>query len=580
MKRLSGLLSVLLTVFLLVQPLQAALVLNGSGSVSALRNTLIRSALPSRIQSGMTLSAEDAAMRLYYLQLITGTGTEINGGISFDLDRDLTRLEGAVMAVRLMGAEDAVLAGDYVHPYVDVPEWASAYIGYLYTVGLTEVNTEWLFQPDVPASEEVFMSYMLYALGYRMQMGDYSLLTSASLARAAGISPMADEEPMTRGDAVVAMYNALRTTMKGSSAMLSEQLVAMGYMSYTDAVFLLWSSNADETQAYMDAMGYTAEWIIPNGYYTIRSAENKTNVLNVLADGPNRDYEGLGVTLWQDTGDISQSFRLERTERGTYLLYATCSKGGFNRLLGAGRDGKTIGLYRATSMYALEFTIQGSVDGTWRIAAQTKNGEMYLSAASAVGGAKIQMAAEGQAASQTWVIEKLGIMNSAGQDLALFPAQTMRITQGAYDTYSHMRQNALDIQPTNGMVFAPFNAKVVAMNPGYVTCNGVWIESIEKVRFADGSYDYMTVLFMHDDDISNLSIGQVLAQGEYFYHSGTTGNSSGAHVHIAVYRGKYDAKTMVFASGDVYAEDAFFVLDDTIIRDDYGITWKSVSEAD
>ena len=177
MKRLSGLLSVLLTVFLLVQPLQAALVLNGSGSVSALRNTLIRSALPSRIQSGMTLSAEDAAMRLYYLQLITGTGTEINGGISFDLDRDLTRLEGAVMAVRLMGAEDAVLAGDYVHPYVDVPDWASAYIGYLYTVGLTEVNTEWLFQPDVPASEEVFMSYMLYALGYRMQMGDYSLLT-------------------------------------------------------------------------------------------------------------------------------------------------------------------------------------------------------------------------------------------------------------------------------------------------------------------------------------------------------------------------------------------------------------------
>ncbi|MBQ7922639.1 MAG: RICIN domain-containing protein [Clostridia bacterium] len=578
MKRSAMLLSAVLACLMLVQPAQAV-VPTRVVSASALRNTLAKSTISSHVQTGLTLTAEEAAMRLYYLHLITGTGTAVNGCISFDLDRDLTRLEGAVMAVRLMGMEQDVASGSYTHPYNDVPEWAGAYVGYLHSCGLTEINPELLFYPDAPMSQEVFMSYMLYALGYRIAEGDYSILNASALGEYAGIAVKSEDEPLTRGDAVMAMYNTLRTTMKDSAHMLSEKLAEKGVMSHSDAVFLLWSMDAAETQAYMEAVGYTAEWIIPDGYYTIRSAESADNVLNVLSDGPNKDYEGIGVTLWHGTGDITQSFRLERTERGTYLIYAACSKGGFNRVLGTGRDGKNVGLYRAVSSNALEFSIQGSVDGTWTIQALTKNGDKYLSTAALSRGAGIQLSEE-KTAANTWVIEKQGIINSAGQDLALFPAQTMQITQGAYDTYSHMNQNALDMQPTNSMAFAPFNAKVVAVNPGSVTCNGVWIESIDKVRYADGSYDYMTILFMHDNDISDLTVGRVLTQGEYFYQNGTAGISSGAHIHVAVYRGRYDADNMKYGSGDVDAEDAFFVLDDTIIRNDYGIDWKTVSEAD
>lgn len=106
----------------------------------------------------------------------------------------------------------------------------------------------------------------------------------------------------------------------------------------------------------MDKVGYRAEWIIPDGYYTIRQAGNDTTpmVLNVLADGPNRDYEGLGVCLWNATGDVSQSFRLERTERGTYLLYAACSRGGFHRALGIGQNGSAA-IYQTTSKMRLNF---------------------------------------------------------------------------------------------------------------------------------------------------------------------------------------------------------------------------------
>ena len=422
------------------------------------------------------------------------------------------------------------------------------------------------------------MAYMLHALGYRMNAGDYRLTTVASIARNIGICITGEDEPLTRGGAVVAMYNTLRTTMKKSTKMLSETLVDSGFLSYTDAVFLLWSNDPAETASFMDKVGYRAEWIIPDGYYTIRQAgTDKTSamVLNVLADGPNRDYEGLGVCLWNATADVSQSFRLERTERGTYLLYAACSRGGFRRVLGIDNKGSAA-LYDTTSKNALEFSVQGNVDGVWTFVAETAAGQRILTA----NGTNLTYSTV-EGVGQSWVIEKMGVIDGAGRDLALFPCQTMMVTQGAFDEYSHQKQNALDIQPTNGMAFAPFNAKVVRVDPGETTCNGVWLQSIDKVRYADGSYDYMTVLFMHDNDISDLTVGRVLTQGEYFYQSGTMGNSSGAHIHVAVYRGAYsdDMASYGFGSGNVNVEDALFVRDDTTIRDDYGLDWRSVGDA-
>lgn len=543
-------------------------------AISSAGLTVQSATVSSVIRSGASLSEDDAAMRLYYLDLITGTGTTATGSVTFDLHRDLSRLEGAVMAVRLMGLEAAAQNGSYAHPYADVPDWASGYIGVLYQSGLTEVTADNRFRPGDPCSTDTFMAYMLHALGYRMNAGDYRLTTAASIARNIGICITGEDEPLTRGGAVVAMYNTLRTTMKKSTKMLSETLVDSGFLSYTDAVFLLWSNDPAETASFMDKVGYRAEWIIPDGYYTIRQADSAM-VLNVLADGPNRDYEGLGVCLWNATADVSQSFRLERTERGTYLLYAACSRGGFRRVLGIDNKGSAA-LYDTTSKNALEFSVQGNVDGVWTFVAETAAGQRILTA----NGTNLTYSTV-EGVGQSWVIEKMGVIDGAGRDLALFPCQTMMVTQGAFDEYSHQKQNALDIQPTNGMAFAPFNAKVVRVDPGETTCNGVWLQSIDKVRYADGSYDYMTVLFMHDNDIADLTVGRVLTQGEYFYQSGTMGNSSGAHIHVAVYRGAYsdDMASYGFGSGNVNVEDALFVRDDTTIRDDYGLDWRSVGDA-
>lgn len=568
-------LTMVLPVSAAVSTLSADMKLVGDGNIYS------KLGLKSEIAAGTSLSKEDAAMRLYYLGMLTGSGTNMNGGMEFNLERGLNRVEAAVFAVRLMGAEEEALSVHYEHPFADVPGWASDYVGYIYNCGLMddllEDNPACLFNPATGATAERFSSYMLYALGYRMEEGDYTILMAAEYARDIGICVTAKDEPLTRGDAVLAMYNTLRTTCKDSRRVFSDVLVENGAISYQDAVFLLWNRNSQETETYMNAVGYGTQWVVPDGYYKIRAAEGG-KMLNIAMDGANNDYDGVPVTLWNDTDDITQTFRIERTERGTYYLYAAASRSGYGRVIGSPDANDTTGLYRETSRQAMEFFIQGSADGTWQIYSARDHRVLSVSDAY-VNGTSVVLADSGENRMESWLFEREGIVNQSGEEMAIFVAESLVVTQGAYDEYSHMEQNALDIQPTEAMVRAPFNATIVRIDATELACNGVWIQSNDMVRYADGTYDYMTVLFMHDNDISDLSVGQGVAQGEYFYHSGDYGISSGKHVHLACYRGRYHSG-MRLGSGDVFAEDALFLPDDTYIYNDYGLDWTGLSLAD
>jgi hypothetical protein len=42
------------------------------------------------------------------------------------------------LLVRFLGAEERVLAGNWKHPFHDVPAWADKYVGWLYQSGLTK----------------------------------------------------------------------------------------------------------------------------------------------------------------------------------------------------------------------------------------------------------------------------------------------------------------------------------------------------------------------------------------------------------------------------------------------------------
>ena len=75
---------------------------------------------------------EAQARMLYDLGLFKGTDK------GFALEKSMTRAEASVMLTRLLGAEKTALAGNWKHPFTDVPQWADKYVGWLYQNGLTK----------------------------------------------------------------------------------------------------------------------------------------------------------------------------------------------------------------------------------------------------------------------------------------------------------------------------------------------------------------------------------------------------------------------------------------------------------
>ena len=118
---------------------------------------------------------------------------------------------------------------------------------------------------------------------------------------------------------------------------------------------------------------------------------------------------------------------------------------------------------------------------------------------------------------------------------AVLNIDVLNISQGADGSFSHKGDKAIDIVDVKNFK-APFTGTIKRI---LSTDNEVWLESNEKVLYADGTIDYMTVLTMHDNDISNLYVGKVIGQGEVYYNEGNKGNATGNHIHLAVGKGKF-----------------------------------------
>ena len=538
------------------------------------KGALARLALTS-VKVAPEVTEQEAAQRLSYLGLLSGSGWK-DGKIDFELERNLTKLETLILTVRMLGVETEVLENPAEHPYTDVPEWGSAYVGYFYENGVFAEEGPAEFLPDNNVSSEEFLTFMLYALGYTAQVEQYNPALSGVSGLRAGICTEL-KESITRGDAVMMMFRTLNATVNGSDKLLSQVLLEAESLSYQDVQFLLWEMDKSVVDAYFSTDAATTEKILPDGKYTIVLA-GSNRCLNVAVDGANSDFEGVGVTVWTRTGDISQKFRTVRTEEGTYKLYSCASSGGFNRVLGIGYYG-TAGLYCTNSTYAGEYYIRYNDEGngSWTLIS-VKDADKVLGTKNNRNGASVTLvSAEDTTMAQSWSFEFDGVVNEEGYEYALYPSETLYVTQGAYDTYSHQKQNALDITTKNKSVYAPFTGKIVRIDRGYSRYNTVWLQSCDKVVYADGSVDYMTVVFMHDNNVSDLSVGQIVGQGEYFYDMGVAGGATGSHVHIACIRGKYNSKMGLTGSGDVRVEKALFLPDDVTVYAGYGLKWISLN---
>lgn len=121
----------------------------------------------------------------------------------------------------------------------------------------------------------------------------------------------------------------------------------------------------------------------------------------------------------------------------------------------------------------------------------------------------------------------------------LYPSSYMRITQG-YMMGTHLDSYAIDDagkDTTISGMKAPFTGIIKKIYK--IDANEVWLESVDKVLYPDGTNDYMTILFCHDNNVDDLFIGKKINKGEEFYQEGSKGNATGNHCHIECAKGKF-----------------------------------------
>ncbi len=138
----------------------------------------------------------DAAFALRTLGVMKGTG---NG---FVLGRSATRLEALIMFLRLLGEEDEALVYTGECPFDDLPVWAGGeppkYVGYAYSKGYTKGVSASCFDPDSPATEEMYMTFILRALGYSEDAGDFDWADAPSAAERLGVITGFEHDSLSR----------------------------------------------------------------------------------------------------------------------------------------------------------------------------------------------------------------------------------------------------------------------------------------------------------------------------------------------------------------------------------------------
>lgn len=178
-----------------------------------------------------------------------------------------------------------------------------------------------------------------------------------------------------------------------------------------------------------------------------------------------------------------------------------------------------------------------------------------------------------------------GVNNT--MEKAMYPSKIMRITQKDHEG-THAACWAVDEACADGGISnlrAPFTGIIRKIYTA--DANEVWLESVDKVEYPDGTKDYMTIMFCHDNDVSDLWIGKIIKQGEVFYSEGTKGNATGNHVHFECGKGKFtgtgwhkDAAGYWSINNGKKVTECLFVDDSYKILNSKGYSFKNVKEVE
>lgn len=292
--------------------------------------TMLFSLMPSAFAAGRNFSREEKiASELKSLGLFKGV-SETN----FALGRAPTRVEALVMLIRLLGKETEALNFSGKHPFTDVPSWAEKYVAYGFEKKLTNGISKTKFGSGNPASAEMYLTFVLRALGYTDGAGaDFEWDKPYALANSSGLLiGMPDCDNFLRADVVLISYAALDAKLKGRDTTLKTLLFGDSASGDETA-----SSSANTT--FTDLAKYITEKdskTLPlpsvmlsnpprNEIYAIMYDESEKVLFAIYFLDSETSRHGVTVAFKEGEESLQVIYALTDTATNTTLMQATSS---------------------------------------------------------------------------------------------------------------------------------------------------------------------------------------------------------------------------------------------------------------
>lgn len=268
---------------------------------------------------------------------------------------------------------------------------------------------------------------------------------------------------------------------------------------------------------------------------------------------------------------------------------AHCSEIGWQNWVSSGKTAGTTGKSRAVE--ALQIKLKGKLADYFDIYYRVHvSGIGWLGWASNGQSAGTTGGRRQAEAFQIQLVYKGATFDRGGdyyKDLSYQPARwfmdDLNITQLPGGSYSHAGTMNFDVVGVNNKnIKAPFDCEIVEILEGTNAGNTVIIQSTNKVLYANGTVDYMSMAVGHDNDISDCYIGKKINQGEVYCQNGNYG-ADAVHSHVTVLAGKYtdhpgwlqvSTGNWTFKNG-INPVDALYISSSTNIVNTGGLSFKT-----
>lgn len=186
------------------------------------------------------------------------------------------------------------------------------------------------------------------------------------------------------------------------------------------------------------------------------------------------------------------------------------------------------------------------------------------------------------------------------ENYLIYPTKIMRITQSYNGKTSHLPHTAGELKDYpidegctdsgRDYLYCPCDEMTVVRiyGVGSKGTNTLWLQSEEKVTFADGTKDYFTMLVTHpeDSDLKKLKVGQSFKRKEKICREGKDG-ATGNHFHISGGKGRMTGNgwakntrgkwVLTTEKGSEKPENLFFVdRGFTSVKDTKGLNFRNL----